>query len=111
MPMAGETGDMVVLVVVGLNLAIATAGFYLAWRLWRLRLYLSRLADLLVAWQHDSQRHLRDTPLHRGRQGTARLRQRYDQLQQQMLLVRRVVAIVGWLAAMLRRRRRLDRSS
>ncbi|ASC71733.1 hypothetical protein XM38_026870 [Halomicronema hongdechloris C2206] len=109
--MAGETGDMVVLVVVGLNLAIATAGFYLAWRLWRLRLHLSRLADLLLAWQQDSQRHLRETPLHLGRQGTARLRQQYAQLQQQVLLIRRLVSIMGWLAAILRRRQRLGRSS
>jgi len=109
--MTGETGDIVVLVVVGLNLAIATVGFYLAWRLWRLRLYLSRLADLLLVWQQDSQQQLRDTPLHLGRQGTARLRQHYGQLRQQLLLIRRIVTVVGWLATMRRRRRSLGRST
>lgn len=44
----------VVLIVVGCNLVVAIAGFYLAWRLWRLRPQLVRLTRTLDDYERQA---------------------------------------------------------
>ncbi len=99
-----------VALVVGLNLLIALAGFYLAWHLWQLRNTLADVADNILDWEKNTHAALDPavTPpnILLGQQGIAALRQQYAQLQRQLQQAQRVLDLVGLGTRLLRRRRR-----
>lgn len=88
-------------VAIGLNIIIALFGFYVAWRLWRLGLVLSNIADSLVLWERNTHNVLNPTvippAIRLGQTGTARLRRQYAQLQLQVQRLRQLMAVVSLL--------------
>jgi uncharacterized membrane protein YccC len=74
---------MLVVIVVVINVLLATYGFYLAWQIWRLRQALSRAADALTAAEHSAAQVLQGAPeaILKGEIGTQELRSRYQDLQ------------------------------
>jgi hypothetical protein len=102
--------------VIILNGLIALAGFYLAWRLWRLGKTLANLADALSDWERSTHSTLDPalTPdlMLQGQRGAAQLRHYYGALQQlhrqgqQMLgVVNTLLVLNRWLVVPRRRRR------
>ncbi|MBE7381086.1 MAG: hypothetical protein F6J95_006720 [Leptolyngbya sp. SIO1E4] len=104
-------------VVIGLNIAIALFGFYVAWRIWRVRQALAGFAVMLAAWERHTHWALNPdrTPdlILRGQQATASLRERYGRLEAQLQQFRRILALALLGLRLLRsggrRRRRLLR--
>ncbi|MGF1517723.1 MAG: hypothetical protein ACFCVB_07970 [Nodosilinea sp.] len=88
-------------VAVTLNLVIALFCFYVAWRLWRLSKSLGAAADALTNWERSTRIIIDPVVIPpmimRGQTGTARLRQRYSQLQTQLQRLEQVMAVVGLL--------------
>lgn len=87
--------------VVAINMVIALGGFYLAWRLWRVKQGLARFAAVLTIWERNTHRALNPdiTPalIRRGQTGTASLRDQYALLEKQLQQLQRVVtfALMG----------------
>jgi len=103
----------VVITVVSLNILIALLGFYVAWRLWRLKISLGGVADALVRWEQKA-RHSLDpavTPaaLLTGQQKTASLRYQYAQLQIQVQRVRQILRLLSFVPVVSRRIQRVSR--
>jgi hypothetical protein len=103
----------VVITVVSLNILIALLGFYVAWRLWRLKISLSGVADALLRWEQNA-RHSLDpatTPaaILTGQQKTASLRYQYAQLQVQVHRVRQVLKLLSFVPVVSRWMGRVNR--
>lgn len=88
-------------VAIGLNILIALFGFYLAWRVWRLKISLGGVADALTRWEQNAHHGLnpRVTPavILQGKQGTASLRYQYAQLQVQVHRLQQILMLVSFL--------------
>lgn len=72
-----------VIIVVMINLLLASYGFYLAWQIWQLRRALAQAADALIAAEQSTHNVLRNAPeaILRGELGARQLRQNYQDLQ------------------------------
>jgi hypothetical protein len=101
-------------VVVILNLLISLFGFYLAWRIWKLRRVLAAAADLVASAEQSTYRVLHGAPqaISRGQIGVHGLKKRYQQLEFQLQRVQRVLMVLGFIQKTYqsRRRRRRKRS-
>lgn len=101
-------------VVVILNLLISLFGFYLAWRIWKLRRVLAAAADIVARAEQSTYRVLHGAPqaISRGQIGVHGLKKRYQQLEFQLQRVQRVLMVLGFIQKTYqsRRRRRGKRS-
>ncbi|MDB9315389.1 hypothetical protein PN462_19900 [Spirulina sp. CS-785/01] len=102
---------MVVGVVV-LNCAIALFNFYLAWKLWRWGKAIGRAANTLYRVEGRVHRVLSPAPryIDRGQRGTARLRQRYGVLMEQLQQLQQIFQVLRLLPLAWRKTRRTRRS-
>jgi hypothetical protein len=102
------------IVVVILNLLISLFGFYLAWRIWKLRRVLAAAADLVSRAEQSTYRVLHGAPqaISRGQLGVHGLKKRYQHLEFQLQRVQRVLMVLGFIQKTYqsRRRRRGKRS-
>jgi hypothetical protein len=103
----------VVITVVSLNILIALLGFYVAWRLWRLKTSLSGVADALLRWEQNA-RHSLDpvaTPaaILTGQQKTASLRYQYAQLRVQVHRVRQALKLLSFVPVVSRWMQQVNR--
>jgi hypothetical protein len=104
----------VIQLVISLNIAIALFGFYLAWRIWRVKRVLTAATVALTAWERNTHRALNPdiTPalILRGQIATASLRDRYARLEKQLYQLQRIFSLASlglrlWRAGGLGRRR------
>lgn len=86
-----------VTIVVVINTLIALILFYVAWRVYQLRLRLARIADTLIAVERSSHAVLHAAPnaISRGQLGIDKLRQGNEPLQLKLLRVRQVLSLLG----------------
>ena len=96
--------------VIGINIAIALFGFYIAWRIWLVKRALTTAAIALTAWERNTHRVLNPerTPdrLLRGQRATASLREKYVRLDYQLQQLRKIFAIALIGLRLLQRRGR-----
>ena len=115
---ASVLGKMVVMpLVIGLNLAIALCGFYVAWRLWRLRRTLAAATVALTMLEQEAQLALRpdqaSAQILQGRDAIVLTRTRYQRMQRQLRQLRQIfgmTAIILRLVSSDRWPRRLTRN-
>jgi hypothetical protein len=105
--------------VVGVNIAIALLGFYLAWRIWQAKQTLRAASLALTAWERSIRDALASdqTPalVLEGQQATASMRRHYAHWQTQLrqlqkilgisLIVLRLLQQKGWLRQLVSRKR------
>lgn len=86
-----------VTVVLALNLLIALLCLYVAWRIWRVRLSLGHIADILTAAERSTHAALHNAPqaIVRGQTGTYLLRLKYQQLALQLQKVQQILTLLG----------------
>ncbi|MEQ9355113.1 hypothetical protein [Coleofasciculus chthonoplastes] len=101
-------------VVVILNLLISLFGFYLAWRIWKLRRVIGAAADIVARAERSTYRVLHGAPqaISKGQIGVHGLKKRYQHLEFQLQRVQRVLMVLGFIQKTYqsRRRRRGKRS-
>lgn len=99
-------------IAVGLNILIALFGFYLAWRVWRLKTALGGVADALGRWEQNAHHSLDPEVLPpvilQGQRGTASLRYQYALLQLRLRQLQQVLVLVSFLPMAGRWARRLQ---
>jgi len=99
----------VIALVIGLNLAIALLGFFVAWRLWRLKRTLTAATVALTTLEQEARLALRpdQTPaqLLQGRDAIALTRTRYRRLQRQLRQLRQIFATTVMILRLVRRGR------
>ncbi|MBD2313984.1 hypothetical protein H6G20_20145 [Desertifilum sp. FACHB-1129] len=85
---------MAALVII-LNVLISIACWFVAWKIWRLRLTLASVANTLERAERSTHSVLYGAPraIIRGQSGTRGLRQRYQVLDRQVEQLRRLIAI------------------
>lgn len=105
--------------VIGVNVAIALLGFYLAWRIWQAKQTLRSATIALTAWERSVHNALdpdqMPTLILRGSQTTASVRRRYADWQTQLRQLQKILAISlvvlrlfqqrGWLGRIANRKR------
>lgn len=86
-----------VTVVLVLNSFIALFGFYVAWRLWQLRVALTHTTEALTAAERATQRVLSRAPqtFHNRQRGLRHLRQHYRRVGLHLQRVEQLLAILG----------------
>ncbi|WP_446367684.1 hypothetical protein [Coleofasciculus sp. G3-WIS-01] len=96
------------IVVVIFNLLISLFGFYLAWRIWKLRRVLAAAADIVALAERSTYRVLHGAPqaISRGQIGVHGLKKRYQHLEFQLQRVQRVLMVLGLIQKTYRSRRR-----
>ena len=97
--------------VIGMNIAIALCGFYLAWRIWQVKRELTSITVALTAWESHIHRALNPdaTPklILRGQQAMVSARERYARLLAQVHQLQRIFLITLRVLRVLRVRTRL----
>lgn len=83
-------------IVITLNLLISLLCLFVAFRVWRLRQTLSRVADALISAEKETHAILHPAPhnIIKGQQGTSVLRRQYRNLANQLRQVQQILAIV-----------------
>ncbi|MEO0488246.1 MAG: hypothetical protein AAFZ49_01650 [Cyanobacteria bacterium J06659_2] len=106
---------LLILFVVGLNLVLALACCYTAWRIWQLRRKLANVADTLTRWEYSTHRVLKDAPdnILKAQTGTTQARAQYQTLMLRLQRLRQILVLIGvgqqlW-SRQVRRQRRLRR--
>ncbi|KAM3091066.1 hypothetical protein ACKFKG_27035 [Phormidesmis sp. 146-35] len=96
---------MLVTVVV-INVLLAIGCFYTAWRVWKLRLALSKAADALIAAELSTHKVLSGAPeaILKGQMGSRQLRQSYQQLEPKFQQARQALALLSLGSRVLNRR-------
>jgi hypothetical protein len=86
----------VLAIVLTLNFLIGCSCLFAAWRLWRLKYRLARIADMLIYLEQKVHRLLYPAPdaIHRGQAGTRVLRQRLQRLEPQIQRVQQVMGLL-----------------
>jgi hypothetical protein len=97
-----------VTVVVIFNLLISLLGFYIAWRIWKLRRVLGAAADIGARAERSTYQVLHGAPqaISKGQIGVHGLKKRYQQLEFQLQRVQRVLMVLGFIQKTYRSRRR-----
>ncbi len=97
-----------VTVVVILNLLISLLGFYIAWRIWKLRRVLGAAADIVARAERSTYQVLHGAPqaISKGQIGVHGLKKRYQHLEFQLQRVQRVLMVLGLIQKTYRSRRR-----
>lgn len=92
--------------VIVTNLVISLACFFAAWRLWKIRRLISKVADALAAYEQSCDRGLSKTPnaILKAQRGTYALRQRYRKLDPQFQRVQQFLSLLGLSQAIWRNR-------
>lgn len=87
-----------VTIVIAINLLIALLCLYVAWRIWKLRLILARVADTLLAAERSTHAVLYGAPkaITKGQKGVYQLRQRYQQLEPQLQKAQQALALLSF---------------
>jgi hypothetical protein len=95
--------------VVVINVLLAIGCFYVAWRVWKLRLALSRAANALIAAERSTHKVLSGAPeaILKGQMGSRQLRQSYQQLEPKFQQARQALALLSLGNTVLSRRSRL----
>ena len=95
-------------VVVIFNLLISLFGFYLAWRIWKLRRLLRAAADIVARAERSTYRVLHGAPqaISRGQISVHGLKKRYQHLEFQLQRVQQVLMVLGLIQKTYRFRRR-----
>jgi hypothetical protein len=99
---------MLVTVVI-MNVLLAIGCFYVAWRVWKLRLALSKAADALISAERSTHNVLSGAPqaILKGQMGSRQLRQSYQQLEPKFRQVEQALSLLSLGNTILRRRSRL----
>jgi hypothetical protein len=86
-----------VYIVITLNLLIASLCFYVAWRLWTLKLALTSAADALVVAERATHRVLSPAPgaVIKRQEGIYHLRQHYHRLEIKLERVQKILSLLG----------------
>lgn len=81
------------------NLVISLFGFYLAWRIWKIRRVLAAVADIVAGAERNTDWVLRGAPqaISKGQIGIHGLRKRYQHLEFQLQQVQRVLLVLGFI--------------
>ncbi|MBO1346300.1 MAG: hypothetical protein EBE86_002345 [Hormoscilla sp. GUM202] len=84
-------------IVIALNLLISLLCLFVAFRVWRLRQTLSRVADALISAELETHAILHPAPhsIIKGQRGTSALRRQYRSLMNQVKQVQQILAIVS----------------
>jgi len=100
------------IVIISLNLLIALIGFYVAWKVWRLRQTLAKVADILIAAERNTDNVLHGAPqaIIRGQLGIYQLRQSYLKSGPQLQRVRRALLLLGLGRSLVQQPNRFIRS-
>jgi hypothetical protein len=90
-------GVLVIVVVIILNLLIATGCLGMAWQVWKLRSALSKAADAMVSAERATHRVLSVAPqgIGKGETGVHHLRQQYRLLEVKLLRVQQILKLLG----------------
>jgi len=103
----------VIFIVISANILIALVGFYLTWRLWRLKAALGGVTDALDRWEHNARHSLNPTvipaALLLSQDKTASLRHQYARLQLQWNQIQKILALFRALLITFRWSQRLNR--
>ena len=100
--------------VILINLGISLLCLFVAWKIWKLRKTLSKVADTLINAERQTHQVLYGAPnaIIKGQYGTRRLRTQYGRLNAQLVKVQQLLAVVtlllrvrDWLS---RNRKRYD---
>lgn len=99
-----------VILVVTVNILIALINFYLAWRIWKLRLSIAAVTDTLNSVERKIYNIFNPAPkkISVGRVGTSNLRKRYRQLETQLLRLQQVFTLLSFLPKLGRQGFRLN---
>lgn len=86
-----------VVFVVTVNVLIALINFYLAWRIWKLRLSIAAVADTLNQVERKIYNIFNPAPkkISIGRVGTSNIRKKYRQLETQLLRLQQVFTLLS----------------
>ncbi|MDX2096161.1 MAG: hypothetical protein SFW36_00160 [Leptolyngbyaceae cyanobacterium bins.59] len=92
-----------VFVIIGMNLLIAIAGFYAAWRIWKIRRVLAGVADALTSYERTTDRGLSVSPpaILKAQRGTRSLRQQYRRLEGQIQKTQQILALLLYLQSLI----------
>jgi len=115
---ASVLGKIVLIpLVIGVNLAIALLGFWVAWRLWRLRRTLTAATVVLTALEQEAQLALSSdqaaAQILQGRDAIVLTRTRYQRMQRQLRQLRQILGMTAIMLRLVRRGgwpRRLNRN-
>ncbi|MGB7443689.1 MAG: hypothetical protein WA919_21710 [Coleofasciculaceae cyanobacterium] len=91
-------------VVVILNFLISLFCLYVSWRVWKLRRVLRQTTNVLTAAERSVYKVLHVAPpaISQGQLGVQGLRERYQQLQIQLQMVRQVLTILSMVQGLYR---------
>ena len=91
-------------VVISLNIAIALFCLSVAWRVWRLRRMLAKVADTLLGWEYNTHHTLYAAPkyIFLGQERIAHLRRQHAQLRLRLQQVQQVLALIFLLQRLFR---------
>lgn len=94
-PIAPYTKMLTVVVII--NFLISLFCLYVSWRVWKLRRVLRQTANVLTAAERSVYKVLHVAPeaISQGQLGVQGLKERYQQLQLQLQMVRQVLAILS----------------
>ncbi len=89
-----------------LNCLIALAGFYIAWRIFKLRRSLAHANRVLINAEHTTHQVLHNAPeqIAKGQIGAYELKQRYQKLQPQLQKARQALTVISFGQTILLRR-------
>ena len=96
--------------VIVINLTICLLCFFVAWKVWKLRQALGRVADTLIEAERHTHAVLYGAPnaIIKGRRGTRGLRNQYGRLNARLVKVQQILAVMTLLLGI---RRRFSRGS
>lgn len=88
------------------NCLIALAGFYIAWRIFKLRRSLARANRVLINAEQTTHKVLHNAPeqIAKGQIGAYQLKQRYQKLQPQLQKAQQALAVISFGQTILLRR-------
>ena len=99
-------GSKMVMVVVVINVLISLACLYVARRIVKLRSQLAKAANAIVGAERSTHSVLNKAPkaISKGELGVNKLRSRYDKLELQLQQVQKILALIGLVQNVWRRR-------
>ncbi len=85
-------------IVLAFNTIVACLCFIVAWKVWRLRGVLSRVADTLLIAEKSTRVFLQEAPdaIYRGQMGVYQIREQHWQLKPQLRNARQILGLIRW---------------
>lgn len=86
-----------IIVIIGFNLLLTVINLYIAWRIWKLRLFLVKVTETLKNVERITYSVLHSTPppILGFQQGTRNLKQSYTQLESQIRQLQKIIALLS----------------